>query len=251
MLHIHECKSCRGYIAVSPPTKNKVNDKVGIEAHPYKYAKCSCGGVVQINPYTTVNINGFNVGLVNTNILKKSTLVFLEELQFNYDNIKLEPLTCFTEQLPYISELNLLGDDYAILDILNAHELIDIDMPNTFNMYSITCDNIHLGIIGTETYTKDPSTTWISWTLIIPEFRSKGIGKVAFNKLATMLKEQGIDKICVDCESPDKNPKTINFYEKLNFNIVSTAKEYRIENKEYTRKFLMYDNDIVMKLDLK
>ncbi len=250
MLHIHECKSCRGYIAVSPPVKNKVNDKQAIETHPYSYAKCECGANIQINPYTTVNINQFNAGLVNTHMLKHSTPLFLNTLIFNINNLKLEPLTCFTEQLPYISELNLLGDDYAILDILTAHELIDIDMPNTFDMYSITCDNIHLGIVGTETYKKDELTTWISWTLVLPEFRSKGIGREVFRNLANMLKQQGKTTIRVDCESPEQNPDTIRFYEKLGFVIVSTAKQFRASNKEYTKQFLMYDQDIIMKYEL-
>jgi ribosomal protein S18 acetylase RimI-like enzyme len=247
-IHIDECHSCNSYFKIKPPITLTPNEKNNVEKHPFIYYVCPhCNTTNQVNPYEIIKMPA---NILPEYIHCLANEINVSEVKLDLNNLTLDTLTSFTEQLVYINELNTLGDDYAILDILVSHKLVDIDMPNDFEMYSINCDGIHLGIIGTETYKKDPSATWISWTLVLPEFRNRSIGKKAFEVLANNLKNIGKTKICVDCESPDQNPGTIRFYEKLNFVAISSAKEFRKNNPIYKKNFLMYDQDIIMKLDL-
>lgn len=221
---------------------NKIEDT-------FTYVKCpECKRINQINFY--------NISTIDTHLVKKLPLAIpigVKSIEINPANIHLTTnLGNFSKHLNYLEEIYDLGDLYSFIDLLEEYNLVDVEENNgnitkTY-MVEDTTQNIHLGYMGTEIYSKDPSRVWISWTLILDNFRDRGIGTIAIQRLLNWLRHEGITTVMVDCDV--YNPRTINWYKKMKFTEVSTCKEFRKKHKEYNKSFFSYDKDIVMKLEL-
>ena len=95
---------------------------------------------------------------------------------------------------------------------------------------------MHIGVTGLEIHFNKSTkvkTYWVSWTIIVDEFRSKGIGKAALNILCERLKQQGETTLFVDS---DENPETVKFYKNNSFELISSAKDYRLNNVGFNKK---------------
>jgi GNAT superfamily N-acetyltransferase len=193
---------------------------------------------------------------------KTWTLINPDMMTFNPDKIQLVSIEDFkndnpmgvTNFLANIEEYYAVGDEYMIADILYKFDHIEYEddiaeIREAFDLWVIMYDGMYLGIIGVENFIGDPSQDikWLSWTLSLKEFRSKGIGGKALELLTNTLKKAGIVRLYVDS---DLAPGTIRFYEKAGFTKLGTCKKFRKENPLYTKDFLLYDQDIVMYKDL-
>lgn len=188
------CNKCSKYFGVDLPN---------IDIKNPLYFKCQCGNINEVNPFKN---NDINIDIIPPIAQTNVTAIEIKDIIIPLEAVDLIPAKDFVHYLPYMNELYELGDEYVILDLLHIHNLADIDMVNSFEIFDIVYDNIHLGIIGIEFHKKDPNTAWISWTVVQNKFKSRGIGSVAVKILIEILQERGIKKLCVDS---DLNPKQL------------------------------------------
>lgn len=243
---LYQCPSCSKYHEVHKINPNMLD--VG-----FKYYTCTCTNQVQINPYKIVTLDASMLDVTFITNLVPCTYVNNTNVVINLDNITLTKITPeesnVTNYLPYMESIYDMGDNYSVEDILYIHNLIEFEnLRNTYDLYEIKHNDIHLGYIGGEVFLKDLSSTWLSWTIIIPEMRNRKIGAKALEIFSGILKTQGIEKLYVDS---DYREDTIRFYERLGFTKLGTCKEFRTKiNKKYNKQFLLYDEDVVMFIDL-
>ena len=76
--------------------------------------------------------------------------------------------------------------------------------------YIMYDDIIPVGVVGLYSYNEYPLDSWLSWFGILPEFRNKGYGKIAFKYFETISKEKGYESIRVYTD--DSFDKAINLY---------------------------------------
>jgi GNAT superfamily N-acetyltransferase len=228
--NLTQCPHCKGYIET---------DEL-LSQNTYYYKKCECGATVQVNP--------FQVMTLDSNIICIEKIKHSEKCipEIDVNDVELVLADNILENMPYMQDLYELGDEYAILDILNLHELVDLDQSCDFEMYSIFCNELHLGMLGLETYKKDPGSIWISWTQVIDPFKNKGVGTKALNVLFELMRKRGYKKVFVDADNETHNVRTSQFYAKSGFERFGLAKEFRAQNKSYSKGFLPYDDDIIM-----
>lgn len=164
--------------------------------------------------------------------------------------IVLKPLieTPIEIHLQYLEEWFNIGEEFAISELLRSYDIIDYDnQRNDYQIYSIYIDNIYAGVIGYESYTIDPKSCWLAWTLIIPEFRGQGYGKVAFNKLMDIMKDKGYKNFFIDSVE-DNN--TQEFYKKIGFEHLGDCKKFRETHPWYSKEILIYNNNPVYLMKL-
>jgi GNAT superfamily N-acetyltransferase len=156
--------------------------------------------------------------------------------------------------LSNVEEYYQVGDEYLLADILYKFDHIEYEddiaeIREAFDLWVIMINGMYIGIIGVENFVGDPSQDikWLSWTLSLKEFRSRGIGGRALELLIEKLKEQKVKTLYVDS---DLAPGTIKFYEKAGFTKLGTCKTFRKKNPIYTKDFLLYDQDIVFNKQL-
>ncbi len=231
VVHISECSKCKRVFRVA-----RVDDN-------FSYCYCpECREVNQINKYKTFRISQDNLkdipiaNIATVNIVK-------EEIQL----VEITELDSVVEHFPYLNELYQVGDELVISDLLHKHKLVEFDnQRDMFKLFFIKHRYINLGIIGMETYSCDPTNAWLAWTTVIPRFRSKGYGKVAFNHLLNKLKLEGKYYLYVDSVPTED---ATSFYRSLGFELISNCKKFRKQHG-YNKEILSFNKNLVFRLKL-
>lgn len=240
-LNLYNCEHCHNTINL-PKTVDKTN---------FKYYTCYyCNHIVQVNPYKIKNINSSILQNLPIETIKTSKTAKIATVKITKENIKLDEVVnqSIIEHFPYISELYNIGDELVVSDILHKHKLVSFDnQRDMFKLFFIKHDLINMGIIGMETYSCDPNNAWLAWTTIIPRFRHKGYGKIAFNLLFNRLILENKKYLYIDSVV---NENTIKFYNTLGFEAIGNCKNFRKDNKGYNKEILPYNKNIVFRMDI-
>lgn len=104
-----------------------------------------------------------------------------------------------------------------MLDLFYSHEALAAQFQKKEQLfYLISDENAVVGFIGIEhNYNKEPITK-IHKIYLLPETQGKGIGKMAFEKIAELALENNSASLLLNVNLFNK---ALNFYEKIGFKI--------------------------------
>jgi len=145
---------------------------------------------------------------------------------------------------------SLVGDfGYTYYDtILEWCGIIKDENPPFFwEVYLIKLDDKTVGICGLYSLKQSTDELWLGWFGVIPELRSKGIGRNVIDFLKTKAREQNCKAIY---SYVDKNGAPLKFYYREGFKLIGTVQEYVNSHDDVSIESFEDPNDFVIKLDL-
>ena len=151
---------------------------------------------------------------------------------FSMVDLKLIQYRSLTQAMPLInSDLrDELGDEFH--DSMHLY-LDDPDGYPNWEIFLLTLDGATIGVCGIycecDVVNNPRGEWWLGWLGIVPEHRSKGLGKYLVNEMEIMARRYDCQVLLVHCED-DK----IHFYGKLGFSEITDGEELDRYIKEAT-----------------